>query len=500
MTSHKQLFLLLLSSCFYCTGLWAQNVGINDDGSSPDPSAMLHIQSTNKGVLVPRLTSTERNAISSPANGLLVFDATTSTFWFYDGGQWLELAAAADNRLRDTDIDTQIQVEKSSDDDRIRFDIAGVEKMVLGTNLQGIARLEVLNNNLNTLLGEASGAGLSSGISNTFIGARSGSNNTIGNQNTFLGDLSGNHNSSGSFNVFLGEQAGLFNTTGSRNIFIGNSTGKANTTGFENVFLGFESGRDNTTAQFNVFLGSQSGLNNTTQNNNTFVGAFSGQASQASGNTFIGSRSGSNNSSGSNNTFVGLNSGQFSTTGANNTFLGRDAGQLNGSGVNNVYLGMESAFAGTGSQNTFLGYQSGRNATGSSNVFLGHQAGLNETGNEKLYIDNSGSTQPLIYGDFAQDSLVFNGSGLFIRDGNSDHPQLRLLEIGNSQSRLQMGNSVLSEIFWEMAALPHLNTNNSTLTFRYSGSGNVLVLRANGNAVLSGSLTSSSDRRLKTNF
>jgi uncharacterized protein (TIGR02145 family) len=43
---------------------------------APDPSAMLDIQSTSKGLLPPRMTTAERNAISNPATGLLVFNTT----------------------------------------------------------------------------------------------------------------------------------------------------------------------------------------------------------------------------------------------------------------------------------------------------------------------------------------------------------------------------------------------------------------------------------------
>jgi uncharacterized protein YbaP (TraB family) len=50
------------------------NVGINT--TSPDSTAILHIDSTTKGVLFPRMTTTQKNAISSPATGLVVFDTT----------------------------------------------------------------------------------------------------------------------------------------------------------------------------------------------------------------------------------------------------------------------------------------------------------------------------------------------------------------------------------------------------------------------------------------
>ncbi|MBK9359281.1 MAG: tail fiber domain-containing protein [Bacteroidales bacterium] len=66
-------------------------VAVNTDGSAPDPSAMLDIKSTNRGMLVPRMTSAQRTTIASPASGLLVFDNDTQSFWFYSAGSWLEL-------------------------------------------------------------------------------------------------------------------------------------------------------------------------------------------------------------------------------------------------------------------------------------------------------------------------------------------------------------------------------------------------------------------------
>lgn len=68
-------------------------VAVNTDGSSADPSAMLDVQSTVRGVLVPRMTSAQRAAITAPATGLLVFDSNTSTFWFFNGVLWIELGA-----------------------------------------------------------------------------------------------------------------------------------------------------------------------------------------------------------------------------------------------------------------------------------------------------------------------------------------------------------------------------------------------------------------------
>ncbi|MCP4440022.1 MAG: hypothetical protein GY810_13840 [Aureispira sp.] len=49
----------------------AQGVGINNDNSNPASSAMLDVKSSNKGILVPRMTQVNRDAIASPATGLL---------------------------------------------------------------------------------------------------------------------------------------------------------------------------------------------------------------------------------------------------------------------------------------------------------------------------------------------------------------------------------------------------------------------------------------------
>ncbi|HEX6171925.1 MAG TPA: hypothetical protein VFZ33_19715 [Chitinophagaceae bacterium] len=69
----------------------AQNVSINNDGSTAASSAMLDVKSTTKGFMMPRVTSAQRTTIASPALGLLVFDTDTKTIWTYDGSAWKNL-------------------------------------------------------------------------------------------------------------------------------------------------------------------------------------------------------------------------------------------------------------------------------------------------------------------------------------------------------------------------------------------------------------------------
>ncbi len=62
----------------------AQGLAINTDGSVSDASALLDVKSTAKGILVPRMTTAQMNAIATPANGLMVYNNTTLTYWVYN--------------------------------------------------------------------------------------------------------------------------------------------------------------------------------------------------------------------------------------------------------------------------------------------------------------------------------------------------------------------------------------------------------------------------------
>jgi hypothetical protein len=89
----KNIFALLLAAFSFSFTAIAQNVGIGT--STPHASAALEINSNTRGVLVPRMTTAERTAIASPAAGLLVFDNTTNSFWFFNSGSWVELSVGS---------------------------------------------------------------------------------------------------------------------------------------------------------------------------------------------------------------------------------------------------------------------------------------------------------------------------------------------------------------------------------------------------------------------
>ncbi len=84
------LFLMISISAFSQN----QNVSINNNGNPPDPFAILDVSSSNKGVLIPRMTTTQRlniTPIGAAQKGLLVYDTNLSQFWYFDGTQWLPI-------------------------------------------------------------------------------------------------------------------------------------------------------------------------------------------------------------------------------------------------------------------------------------------------------------------------------------------------------------------------------------------------------------------------
>jgi hypothetical protein len=69
-------------------------IGVNT--SAPDTTAALDVNSQTQGFLMPRLTSTQRDAIASPAVGLMLFNITTGCFNHWTGAVWKELCAACE--------------------------------------------------------------------------------------------------------------------------------------------------------------------------------------------------------------------------------------------------------------------------------------------------------------------------------------------------------------------------------------------------------------------
>lgn len=82
----KKIFFPAIISFISAATIAQNNIGIGT--STPNSSAMLDISSTNKGLLTPRMTTAQRNAIITPAKGLLVYDTDLSALYHYNGNAW----------------------------------------------------------------------------------------------------------------------------------------------------------------------------------------------------------------------------------------------------------------------------------------------------------------------------------------------------------------------------------------------------------------------------
>ena len=88
----KNIFTLLAAVLLTAT-TYAQ-IGINNE--NPDASAALDITSTTGGLLVPRMTAAERDAISPAATGLMIYQTDgTVGFYYYNGSSWAEVGATS---------------------------------------------------------------------------------------------------------------------------------------------------------------------------------------------------------------------------------------------------------------------------------------------------------------------------------------------------------------------------------------------------------------------
>ena len=92
----KKVYFVLLLALFPFTGLLAQNNNVGIGTTTPNATAVLDVTSSNKGVLVPRLTTAQRTAIVSPAQGLLVYDTDLGCFYYYNTttSAWVSLCQA----------------------------------------------------------------------------------------------------------------------------------------------------------------------------------------------------------------------------------------------------------------------------------------------------------------------------------------------------------------------------------------------------------------------
>jgi trimeric autotransporter adhesin len=342
----RKIYAMVLGAGFLaCGSSFAQTKNVGIGTTTPDASAVLDIQSSNKGLLIPRMSSDQMRTINSPAAGLMVYQTGEKAgFYFFNGKDWKPLTDATEDA-------------KSVAFDPDNWGLNG--NSISSTNFIGTTNAQPLKFKVQNF-----DAGL---IDNSFT-----------TRGLFLGLVAGRNNT-GLRNVGLGFEALSLpaGNSGSDNIAIGVGVLKNNTTGFQNTAIGSGAMGSNTVGQRNFAIGAFALQFNTTGNFNLAIGSSAMQL----------------NTSGGSNVSVGGSSLSKNTTGNQNVAIGLS------SLLNNQ----------TGNDNVSIGHNSGLNATGSGNVFIGKSAGeLESAGSNKLYISNTNSANPLIKGDFSANNLQVN--------------------------------------------------------------------------------------------
>lgn len=336
----KKFVLLSYSFFFIPYFLFSQNVGIGT--SSPNASAMLDISSNNKGVLIPRLSKAQRNAIASPVKGLMVFidDTDSVGFHFYDGGKW--------NWVQSNDVtDTIFWKRQGNAGTNPYINFIGTvddQPLSLRQNNTWLGRLD--NNKGNYYLGDSAGVKTTTGIWNIAIGDSAMFSNLTGSRNILLGnnvmpkatDLSGV--------IAIGDSAAYNEQSFApgevhSNIYIGHKAGRNVFTGYGNIMIGWAAGSRVTSPYGNVFIGDSAGASMTSAGSysSVFVGDHAGARTIGEPNTFVGNYAGITNTSGSRNTYLGTQAGWQMLTGSQNTFIGELAGYNTLTGSNNMLIG-----------------------------------------------------------------------------------------------------------------------------------------------------------------
>src|SRR5688572_25271654 len=307
---HSILFILLLFLSIYVSG--QQSIGIGT--TSPQSSAILDITSTTKGVLIPRMTSGERGAISSPATGLLVYDTNTQSFWYRSSTGWINMQTS--RILSDADGDTKIQVEELPDEDVIRMDVAGTESLVIRRNANADVLIEPGGLEENIFIGQGSGFS-NTALYNTALGDSTLHSNSSGSRNTANGYKSLYSNTFGDYNTATGYYSLFANNDGLHNSAFGSQALYANIDGDDNTAMGYLSLVTNTSGSRNTANGYQSLFNN--------IGGIQ--------NSGFGYESLYNNTTGSSNTAVGVKALYHNTNRSNLVAVGDSALYKNGSGA-----------------------------------------------------------------------------------------------------------------------------------------------------------------------
>jgi trimeric autotransporter adhesin len=379
-TAMRKLYFIFFLVTAFTKNTRAQSFAINTDGSTANGSALLDVKSTAKGLLIPRMSKTERNGIITPATGLLVFQNAPDSigFYYYDGSKWNWMAAINGNadtlawkRNGNSGTNATVNFIGTTDDKpfniRVNNQKAGSINNSYRNTFFGYRAGDVDNGNNNCGFGFNALLSNTDGIDNVAIGSETLRLNTTGNQNIAIGFQSLRANTIGNSNIGIGRWALTNNISGAENIAIGRSALESNTTGNRNIAFSYAALVANTSGSDNIANGYRTLFFNTT-----------GESNMASGYQAL-----FYNETGNNNIANGYEALKGNTTGSNNIANGYKALNINNTGNNNFASGYEALITSQAVDNNIaIGYQAIRgNLFGSNNIALGYRS---------LYENNSG--------------------------------------------------------------------------------------------------------------
>ena len=174
------------------------------------------IESTTGGILIPKMTMTQRDAITGHVSGLTIYQTdNTPGFYYYDGSSWVT-------------IGTPTGINDLTDASTANFNVFLGENT--GANSTGESAYNVATG-LNAMVENTTG------VNNTASGYYALYNNVDGHDNVAIG-YSALSTANATNNTAVGERALFHVTTGSNNTAIGGYTGLGITTGSGNVIIG----------------------------------------------------------------------------------------------------------------------------------------------------------------------------------------------------------------------------------------------------------------------
>lgn len=362
---------------------------------TPDGSALLDMQSSTQGMLVPRMTKAQRNSIAVPATGLLIYQTNTQPgFYYYDGSSWKALksqmylpgtgisiiGSTISNTLPDLPVtingDTGIDVSGAYPN----FSISIVSNEFANVSLSNLDTTAINNSMIPGFDGSIDLGSEGHSWRNIYLNGavylddKKMIDYNGGNQ-LFFGDSSG-YSNIGNYNTAFGNLAMKNNTSGHSNSAFGYSSLWANTSGWHNSAFGQNVLKSNTSGNDNSAFGSQSLYSNTTGSANSAFGrdALYSNLNGVS-NTAVGYVALTDNTYGSDNSAFGTQALTENIGGNRNCAFGKDALFHNNSGSDNSAFGVAALGFNTGSYNSAFGKSAMfENTSGTYNVGVGFQA------------------------------------------------------------------------------------------------------------------------------